>query len=111
MDTVKPGRAGARILLAPWCLLLFVAAINPWSTPRIHAQGLTGALIGTVQDATGLALASATVRISSPALIGGKEEQPTNDRGQFRFQNLVPGLYTLEVHHPGFRAYRVEDIR
>src|SRR5687767_14416787 len=37
------------------------------------AQGLTGALIGTVKDAQGGVLSGAVVRISSPALIGGPQ--------------------------------------
>ena len=35
------------------------------------AQGLTGALIGTVKDNQGGVLAGAAVRLRSPALIGG----------------------------------------
>ena len=49
-------------LLAAWYLLL----------PGVGAaQGLTGSLIGTVKDGLGGALAAATVRVGSAALIGG----------------------------------------
>src|SRR5687767_3161823 len=75
------------------------------------AQGLTGALIGTVSDQQGAALASAVVRISSPALIGGPKTLTTNERGELRFLALPPGLYVLDIELAGFAAYREESIR
>jgi Carboxypeptidase regulatory-like domain len=57
------------------------------------AQGLTGALIGTVKDAQGGVLPGAIVRVSSPALIGGPETLTTNEKGQLRFPALPPGQY------------------
>jgi hypothetical protein len=55
------------------------------------AQGLTGALIGTVKDEQGGVLADARVTIRSDALIGGAASQVTNARGQLRFFTLPPG--------------------
>ena len=66
------------------------------------AQGLTGALIGTVKDDQGGVLASAVVRLGSPALIGGLVTLTTNERGQLRFPSLPPGLYELDITMPGF---------
>jgi hypothetical protein len=74
------------------------------------AQGLTGALIGTVIDADGGVLPSATVRVSSPALIGGSRTLTTNESGQLRFPTLPPGLYVLDVELAGFASSREEDI-
>ena len=53
------------------------------------AQGLMGALIGTVKDEQGGVLAGARVRISSPALIGGPETLITSDKGQLRFPSCL----------------------
>jgi len=75
------------------------------------AQGLTGALIGTVSDQQGAAIAGALVRITSPALIGGSLATTTNERGQLRFPSLPPGAYVLEIERQGFGAYREADIR
>jgi Carboxypeptidase regulatory-like domain len=75
------------------------------------AQGLTGALIGTVSDQQGAAIAGALVRITSPALIGGSLATTTNERGQLRFPSLPPGAYVLEVELQGFGDYREADIR
>jgi len=55
------------------------------------AQGLTGALIGTVRDAQGGVLPGARVRVSSPALIGGAMSLTTDEKGQLRFSTLPPG--------------------
>ena len=53
-------------------LVMFLLATAYVVQPHLaRAQGLTGALIGTVKDAQGGVLASAVVRVSSPALIGG----------------------------------------
>ncbi len=74
------------------------------------AQGLTGALIGTVKDAQGGVLPAAAVRLSSPALIGGVATSTANDKGQLRFPTLPPGSYTLDIEMPGFGSYHEEDI-
>ena len=74
------------------------------------AQGLTGALIGTVKDAQGGVLTGAVVRVSSPALIGGSATLTTNEKGQLRFPALPPGQYVLDIEFEGFTTYREEDI-
>ena len=55
------------------------------------AQGLTGALVGTVTDAAGGVISGAAVRISSPALIGGELTTKTDERGELRFPSVPPG--------------------
>ena len=80
-------------------LLVLCARLSP-------AQVLTGTLFGTVEDETGGVLPGATVRISSPALIGGQSSAITNERGQFRFASLAAGDYTLEVELADFGSYR-----
>ena len=74
------------------------------------AQGLTGALIGTVKDAQDSAVSGATVHVSSASLLVGPEMLVTNHKGQWRFPDLSPGSYALEVTMPGFAPLRIEDI-
>jgi hypothetical protein len=76
----------------------------------LAAQGLTGALIGTVKDEHGAVLAGALVRITSVALIGGPAVVTTNERGQFRFSVLSPGPYALDIELAGFTTYHGNDI-
>ncbi len=75
------------------------------------AQGLTGALIGTVKDEQGGVLSGVLVRVSSPALIGGPATLTTNEKGQLRFPALPPGSYVLDIEMQGFATYHEEDIR
>ena len=90
-------------------VLLFTAACV--LLPRIEAaQGLSGALIGTVNDAQGGVIPGASVRVSSPALIGGSSTVTTNEKGQLRFAVLPPGLYVLDIAIEGFVTYHEEDI-
>ena len=88
--------------------LAFACVMAPWLTV---AQGLTGALIGTVTDQAGGVIAGAIVRITSPALIGGELTTRTDERGQLRFPSVPPGTYGLEIVFEGFRPYRDADIR
>src|ERR1043166_7237266 len=83
-----------------------VALLLVFSARLSAAQVLTGAVFGTVEDETGGVLPGATVRISSPALIGGQSAAITNERGQFRFASLAAGDYTLEVELADFGSYR-----
>jgi hypothetical protein len=75
-----------------------------------QAQVLTGALSGTVTDESGGVLPGASVRIDSPALIGGTSSTVTNERGQFRFLSLPAGEYVLAVELANFDAYHEEHI-
>ena len=88
-------------------LLAAACVLQPHLAP---AQGLTGALIGTVKDAQGGVLPGAVVRVSSPALIGGPATLTTNEKGQLRFPALPPGPYVLDIEFQGFTTYHEEDI-
>ena len=91
------------------CLfVLFAACIL---LPHVAvAQGLTGALIGSVKDGQGGVLPGALVRVTSPALIGRKLTTTTNEKGQLRFPVLPPGSYALDIERTGFATYHEEDI-
>ena len=93
-----------------WLLMSVATAcvLLPWIAA---AQGLTGALVGTVKDEQGAVLPGALVRVTSPALIGGPATTTTNERGQLRFPVLPPGPYALEIELQGFATYREEEVR
>jgi hypothetical protein len=74
------------------------------------AQVLTGALSGTVVDESGGVLPEASVRLSSPALIGGRASTLANEKGQFRFPLLPAGEYVLDVQLSSFATYHEEHI-
>ena len=94
----------------PSVCLIFVAALVTFVPRAAGAQGLTGALVGTVHDEQAGAVPGATVRLSSPALIGGPTTLITNDRGQLRFSVLPPGTYAIDVELAGFAPWHEDDL-
>jgi len=91
-------------------IFLLVATASLLLPRMTAAQGLTGALIGTVKDAQGGVLPRAAVRVTSPALIGGPLTVTTSEKGQLRYPALPPGTYILDIALEGFASYHEEDI-
>src|SRR5581483_1247916 len=69
----------------------------------IFAQNPTGSLRGVVQDATHARIPHANV-VVRPEGSRFEREATTNDRGEFRLDDLQPGDYRLSVSAPGFAA-------
>src|SRR5580700_3899354 len=67
----------------------------------MHAQNPRGSLRGTVQDATGARIASAKIVVQS-AGSSIRREASTEDRGEFRLDDLLPGAYRVTVSATGF---------
>jgi hypothetical protein len=76
----------ARLVLV-WCLLLLPAAAR--------AQQATGTIAGVVKDASGAVMPGVTVEAASPALIEKVRSVVTDEQGQYKIVNLVPGTYTV----------------
>ncbi len=93
-----------------WITVLALAAMVMVSISA-SAQVITGTIIGTVRDESGGVLPGASVTITSPALPSGPSTQVTNEKGQFRFPNLAPGVYALSVSIAGFGTYNEEGMR
>ena len=71
------------------------------------AQNSKGSLRGTVVDPTGARVPSAQVRVQ--ALDGElRREAKTEDRGEFRIDDLPPGNYRLTVKATGFGEARAD---
>lgn len=86
------------------CLLgamLFVATT--------FAQETTGGLQGTVKDASGAVVPTASITLKGSTLIGEKT-QTTDASGYYRFANLPPGNYTMTVTAKGFTTMKRSDI-
>jgi hypothetical protein len=75
------------------------------------AQLITGNIVGTVRDETGSVVPGALATIRSPALLGGPATFVTNEKGQYRFPALAPGVYGLTVEITGFRTHVEEGLR
>jgi hypothetical protein len=80
--------AGSVMLL---CLILPLVA---------YGQNPTGTLRGAVQDSSGARVASATVVVQAGSAL--KRETRSDDHGEFRLSELIPGTYHVSVDAPGF---------
>src|SRR6185295_19143782 len=71
------------------------------------AQLQTGNLFGIVEDIAGAPLPGATVTLSGS---GAPAVQTTDDKGQFRFPGLPPGIYRVVAELDGFIAAKDEAV-
>ena len=72
-----------------------------------QAQNPRGSLRGAVQDATGARLPNAKVVLES-AGSSLRREAASEDRGEFRIDDLLPGNYRVTVSAPNFAPARSE---
>jgi hypothetical protein len=84
------------------------ASLLLWATPAM-SQSFYGSLLSVVKDAQGGILPGATVVLTNLATNERRDGVSAED-GSFRFVNLVPGTYRLEVELPGFQRYVREGI-
>src|ERR1700746_1082871 len=71
---------------------------------RLNA-GVTASISGTVTDASGAAVAGASVTATNGDT-GIVATQTTNSQGYYSFQSLPLGKYTIEVQQKGFKVYQ-----
>lgn len=76
------------------CLLLI--GIPAWSQND-------GTITGRVEDTTGARIPGVTIGVTSTA-IQGERSLVTDETGNFRFQALPPGTYTVKFELPGFKT-------
>src|SRR5258708_2593999 len=87
-------------------LLIVTILFSPGSA---NAQLSAGSVTGTVRDASGSAVADASVILRN---VDTTIEHKTvsNDAGNYVFLNLGPGKYALEATAPGFATKRVAEF-
>src|SRR5258708_2298247 len=83
---------------------LQVLAAAVVSCSIVNAQSVTGSISGTVIDATGAAVAGAKIRLISESTSLTREEM-TQANGDFAFNAIQPGVFTVQVEHTGFKRY------
>src|SRR5260370_9474642 len=70
----------------------------------VAAQTSRGTLTGVITDASGAAIATATVTITH-LNTNVKRQTTTNEAGVYRFDAVDLGSYSLSVHKTGFRTH------
>jgi hypothetical protein len=78
-------------------------------TATLHAQNPRGSLRGTVQDATGARIAAARIvaQLSGSSM---QREATSEDRGEFRLDDLLPGTYRINVSAAGFTPAQADIV-
>jgi hypothetical protein len=89
-------------VLYGFALLLVVCL----TTSRIQAQIGVADVLGTVSDASGGILAGAKVTITNVGTSAARSTN-TNDKGEYIFNLLPNGSYTLAYEAPGFKRYSI----
>ncbi len=102
MRTSGMGTSIVRYCLALMAVLLLAFGALAQSTTN-------GAIAGSVRDAQGLTVSTATVKV-----INKETNQETtaalDDRGEFRVSNLQPGAYFVTAEASGFSTLRLENV-
>src|SRR5215469_6985322 len=78
-------------------------------SPSARSQGATGAINGTVIDATGAVIPGARVLLTNEAT-GAQRVAVTNATGTYVFPEVSPGTYTFVVTMEGFATAREEKF-
>jgi outer membrane lipoprotein-sorting protein len=82
-------------LPAPICLLLIATVV--------FGQGVSGRILGTIQDGSGAVVANASVTITNQGT-GIAAKTVTDSHGEYRVDNLPPGNYRIQFEASGFRV-------
>ncbi len=88
---------------------LRITALIAFSTLSLFAQTFRGDLSGIVTDASGAALAGASVKVDNPAT-GQSRSTVTSSAGDYLVAELSAGSYTLTVTMPGFEVRKIENV-
>src|SRR5438552_3685446 len=86
-------------------LVLFLLAFNALA----HAQVASATLLGDVRDESSALAQGVTVTALQNAT-GFTRTTITGEQGTYRFDELLPGAYTVTARKPGFRAITAEDV-
>jgi hypothetical protein len=90
--------------------LLLVIATSMVLTPKLFAQSAgTGALAGTVRDASGAVIPGVTVTLTSTDT-NQTRNAITGEEGSYRFALLPPGTYGVKFALPGFKTSEVSSV-
>jgi hypothetical protein len=77
--------------------------------PTLHAQNPRGSLRGTVQDVTGARIPSARIvaQLSGSSV---QREATSEDRGEFRIDDVLPGKYRVSITAAGFAPAQADVV-
>jgi Carboxypeptidase regulatory-like domain len=80
-----------------------LVALLMWVTPRLHAQTVSGTILGTVQDQQGAVVAKAEVTARNLDN-GSVRKAASNDFGNYRIDSVPAGPYEVSSSAAGFKT-------
>ena len=80
-----------------------------WSVGTLRSQNVTGAITGTVADASGAVVPNAPVTLKNESS-GDLRRTISNSDGFFTFSAVPPATYTATVEAPGFQKWEQTGI-
>src|SRR3954447_1490966 len=75
----------------------------------LMSQTFYGSIVGAVADASGGTIRGAKVTVTNTGT-GEQRNAETSEDGAFRFVNLIPGNYKVDVEQSGFKRYTRDGI-
>ena len=84
--------------------LIFVCVLAMWAAPTAHGQGTTSRVDGTVTDTTGAVIPGASVTLTNDQT-GVTFETVTSAAGNYTFEAVQVGTYTITVQLQGFKKF------
>jgi Carboxypeptidase regulatory-like domain len=88
---------------------LLLALILTGSSSLLAQATATGNIIGVVTDATGAALPAATVTATNQGT-NAQRTTTTNSAGQYRFDLMPNGIYSVKAEAPGFSMVETKGL-
>ncbi len=92
-----------------WKLLVSTLLLGLVLIPGLYAQTITGSILGTVADPSGLAISGASVTLTQ-ANTGVSRSAQSSATGDFAFNAIDPGVYNLSVEFKGFKKTQRTSI-
>jgi hypothetical protein len=93
----------------PFSKTLFEILFTLLLATILNAQNVRGSLRGTVQDATGARISSAKI-VAQLSASSVRREATSEDRGEFRLDDLQPGNYRITVNATGFATAQADVV-
>jgi Carboxypeptidase regulatory-like domain len=92
------------------CLGILVLVFGLAISSQVSAQIISGDLIGTVLDKTGAVVPGARVEATNSET-GVKYETKANEGGEYRFNNLPVGTYSVSGSTPNFATTTINNFK
>src|SRR5712692_5616594 len=106
---LTPDAPGDSLATMTFRLLLVTSMLGLLSLNTASAQELRGSVRGVITDSSGSFVVGAQVSLKNIST-SIQVQRESNDAGQYLFDFVSPGAYTLNVEMQGFRSFVQENI-